>query len=80
MKFVENMGEKFKQQANKLCARDWYRLRRIMEVAFTIQEMKEKNDNTNGNDNSDSLYDKLVVAVVIRTAASATISLISTTG
>lgn len=31
-------GPKFAQQVSKLCGRDWYRLRRILEIALTVQE------------------------------------------
>ena len=53
--FVANKGEKFQQQAQKLCENDWYRLRRMMEVAFTIDEMKQQS----GGPDSDMIYDKL---------------------
>jgi tRNA dimethylallyltransferase len=39
-------GPKFAQQVEKLSGRDWYRLRRILEVALTVQE---KGRSSNGN-------------------------------
>jgi len=51
---VKTMGDKYDEQAQKLSARDFYRLRRIMEVAFTVQELKAKDDN-DGNDSDDIL-------------------------
>lgn len=42
MEQVNAMGPKFQQQASKLTTNDWYRLRRIMEVAFTVEEMKQQ--------------------------------------
>jgi tRNA dimethylallyltransferase len=35
---VSSMGTKFMQQVEKLSGRDWYRLRRILEVAYTVEE------------------------------------------
>jgi tRNA dimethylallyltransferase len=35
---VSSMGTKFVQQIEKLSGRDWYRLRRILEVAYTVEE------------------------------------------
>jgi len=38
VKKVSAFGPKFSQQIEKLSGRDWYRLRRILEVAFTMDE------------------------------------------
>jgi len=54
---VQAMGEKFAQQSSKLFDRDYYRLRRIMEVAYTVDELR-RNQNEDGND-SDTLLAKL---------------------
>lgn len=35
---VSALGDKFGQQIEKLAGRDWYRIRRILEVAYTVQE------------------------------------------
>jgi tRNA dimethylallyltransferase len=39
--YVRNFGEAFSHQASKLCGQDWYRLRRILEVALTVQESSD---------------------------------------
>ena len=59
VQIVEAMGDNFVQQVSKLAGgRDWYRLRRMMEVGFTAQEMmkntptaKNKRDGDKNNDN-----------------------------
>eukprot|EP00977_Amphora_coffeiformis_P021694 scaffold9735_cov174-Amphora_coffeaeformis.AAC.8 len=38
VKMVSTFGPKFTQQIEKLSGRDWYRLRRILEVAYTVEE------------------------------------------
>lgn len=38
IKEVSAFGPKFTQQTEKLSGRDWYRLRRILEVAYTVAE------------------------------------------
>jgi tRNA dimethylallyltransferase len=35
---AQSLGEPFVKQVKKLSENDWYRLRRILEVAFTVQE------------------------------------------
>ena len=34
--YVASLGPVFSDRVSKLCGRDWYRLRRLLEVAFTI--------------------------------------------
>ena len=38
VKKISAFGPKFIQQIEKLSGRDWYRLRRILEVAYTVEE------------------------------------------
>ena len=61
LQFVQSMGENFKQQASKLSDNDWYRLRRIMEVAFTAQEMMtQKLKTDNGGSTTAPDFEKIV--------------------
>ena len=39
---VESLGETFAHQITTLCGRDWYRLRRILEVAYTVEEKDDE--------------------------------------
>jgi tRNA dimethylallyltransferase len=39
--FVGSLGPAFASQITKLCGKDWYRLRRILEMAYTVQEKKD---------------------------------------
>jgi len=48
VEYVGSMGARFAHRITTLCGRDWYRLRRLLEVAYTV---KEKDD--------DSLIEKL---------------------
>lgn len=41
--YVSSLGPVFRQRVNKLPGRDWYRLRRLLEVAYTISSDKMKN-------------------------------------
>ena len=38
LKLVSTYGETFQRRTEKLCGRDWYRLRRLMEVALAVQD------------------------------------------
>jgi tRNA dimethylallyltransferase len=38
LKVVSTYGETFQKRTEKLCGRDWYRLRRLMEVALAVQD------------------------------------------
>ena len=40
--YVVSLGPVFKQRVEKLPGRDWYRLRRLLEVAYTIATKKKK--------------------------------------
>jgi tRNA dimethylallyltransferase len=52
---VTAYGEPFGQQVAKLSGRDWFRLRRILEVALTVKEAQKDNKNSN-NLVLDNLY------------------------
>ena len=41
--YVSSLGPVFAQRVEKLPGRDWYRLRRLLEVAYTIVSKKETN-------------------------------------
>jgi tRNA dimethylallyltransferase len=41
-----SFGATFQQQIDKLCGKDWYRLRRIMEVAYTLKEDGQSESDT----------------------------------
>lgn len=45
-----------KQQVDKLSGRDWYRLRRILEVAYTMKESKQQEGDANDVDPWERLY------------------------
>jgi tRNA dimethylallyltransferase len=38
---VGSLGGVFASQITKLCGKDWYRLRRILEMAYTVEEKKD---------------------------------------
>jgi tRNA dimethylallyltransferase len=38
LKKVSSFGETFQKRTEKLCGRDWYRLRRLMEVALAVED------------------------------------------
>jgi len=38
VKFVSAFGETFAARTQQLCGHDWYRLRRTLEIAYTVQE------------------------------------------
>jgi tRNA dimethylallyltransferase len=40
--YVSSLGPVFAARVSKLCGRDWYRLRRLLEVAYTISQSKMK--------------------------------------
>ena len=44
---VSSLGPIFLQRVQKLCGRDWYRLRRLLEVAYTIASKKKTTANNN---------------------------------
>ncbi len=50
VEYVASMGKTFAERITKLCGEDWYRLRRILEVALTV------NDQQNPKDLIDALY------------------------
>jgi tRNA dimethylallyltransferase len=39
--YVGSLGQAFASQITTLCGKDWYRLRRILEMAYTVQEKKD---------------------------------------
>jgi tRNA dimethylallyltransferase len=39
--YVGSLGPAFASQITTLCGKDWYRLRRILEMAYTVQEKKD---------------------------------------
>lgn len=42
LKKVSSFGETFQKRTEKLCGRDWYRLRRLMEVALAVDDTATK--------------------------------------
>ena len=57
--YVASLGPVFSDRVSKLCGRDWYRLRRLLEVAFTIAYYKIQSipgdEKSNSNNESDIL-------------------------
>lgn len=58
VQYVGSMGEIFQQQITKLAGNDWYRLRRILEVALTVSNDRESN-NTNHAPSSTNILDTI---------------------
>ncbi|KAL7471286.1 hypothetical protein ACHAXS_011604 [Conticribra weissflogii] len=44
---VSSLGPVFRNRVQKLCGRDWYRLRRLLEVAYTVAAKKKKSQSQN---------------------------------
>jgi len=63
---VSSLGPVFHNRVQKLCGRDWYRLRRLLEVAYTVADKKNKSQSKNNkkkqqqNDNNDQDDEKSV--------------------
>lgn len=63
---VSSLGPVFHNRVHKLCGRDWYRLRRLLEVAYTVADKKIKSQSKNNknkqqqNDNNDQDDEKSV--------------------
>lgn len=58
--YVASLGPVFSDRVSKLCGRDWYRLRRLLEVAFTIVHSKIQSiipggEKSNANNEADIL-------------------------
>jgi tRNA dimethylallyltransferase len=56
--FVASLGPVFASRVAKLCGKDWYRLRRLLEVAYTMAESKIKppeDNSSNANEEKDVL-------------------------
>ncbi len=60
--YVTSLGKVFEQRVNKLPGRDWYRLRRLLEVAYTIASKKAAvtHDNTSEEEMLQNLTEKEV--------------------
>lgn len=56
--YVASLGEIFAERITKLAGKDWYRLQRMLEVAYTVEEKSDdaKFDEKNGNRSLESLY------------------------
>jgi tRNA dimethylallyltransferase len=50
--FVASLGPVFASRVAKLCGKDWYRLRRLLEVAYTMVESKVKSSEENSSNAS----------------------------
>ena len=65
---VSSFGPIFEQRTKKFCGEDWYRLRRTLEIALTVQEQQQQqsqqqtildNNDNNGPGPTDSIAEKL---------------------
>jgi tRNA A37 N6-isopentenylltransferase MiaA len=54
--YVSSLGPVFAKRVEKLPGRDWYRLRRLLEVAYTMSSKKKRKSNNNDVDAEDKLY------------------------
>ena len=61
VEYVTSMGDIFATRVTKLCGEDWYRLRRILEVAYTALEMEGSDGGSDSQDgkNATSIVEKL---------------------
>eukprot|EP00957_Ditylum_brightwellii_P113301 8639383-Ditylum_brightwellii.AAC.1 len=53
VKHVSSFGPIFQSRVDKLCGKDWYRLRRTLEVAYTVTELQKQNNNNNNKKEDD---------------------------
>jgi len=53
VRYVESLGDVYRQQVSKLSDNDWYRLRRILEVAFTVREQQQQRQHGEGEQEED---------------------------
>ncbi|CAB9520852.1 tRNA dimethylallyltransferase [Seminavis robusta] len=58
---VQSHGPIFAQRITTLCGRDWYRLRRTLEIALMVQEQEQQqtSDDNNQQQQQDDLIEKL---------------------
>jgi len=60
---VASFGKVFAERAQKLTSGDWYRLRRTLEIALTVEEMQRENvedsEKLNTNNNANNLVEQL---------------------
>lgn len=54
--YVSSLGPVFAKRVEKLPGRDWYRLRRLLEVAYTMSSTKKRKSNNNEVNAEDNLY------------------------
>ena len=63
VKHVASFGKVFAERAQNLTSGDWYRLRRTLEIALTVEEKQKENDEggekSNTNSNVNDLVEKL---------------------
>jgi len=57
---VSSLGSIFATRAQKLCSRDWYRLRRTMEVAYTVLAAQSNNDDDDNDDNNGKITEQMI--------------------
>lgn len=55
--YVSSLGPVFKQRVEKLPGRDWYRLRRLLEVAYTISKKKATKEDNAAKSEAEILQD-----------------------
>lgn len=55
-KYVSSLGPVFASRVTKLCGRDWYRLRRLLEVAYTVafSKMQSESFESLGDENDEA--------------------------
>ena len=51
LEFAKSLGDIYEKQTTSLCGEDWYRLRRIIEVAYTVKE-------SNGSISASDVYNR----------------------
>jgi tRNA dimethylallyltransferase len=59
VQYVESFGPLFAQRITILSGKDWYRLRRTLEIALTVLEQQEQEQSTAKERNDEALIEKL---------------------
>jgi tRNA dimethylallyltransferase len=57
--YVSSLGPVFANRVAKLCGRDWYRLRRLLEVAYTIADTEKKSASDCAETNEAAILNEL---------------------